>query len=115
MTSANCAVGNVLLLTYAATTSAVIRSNSSSAIFGAAVSAMFRLGKVLKFSLSRIIDGRISCVNRNVSDSEVFSIAAGSHDLSRPDPQCTTFESKRLRRWFRRTKVELLGALFRMP
>src|ERR1700730_77994 len=40
MTSANCAVGNVLLLTYAATTAAVIRSNSSSAIFGAAGSAI---------------------------------------------------------------------------
>jgi hypothetical protein len=36
-------VGKVLLLTYAATTSAVIRNNSSSAIFGVTVSAIIRL------------------------------------------------------------------------
>src|SRR5439155_4109320 len=36
----------------------------------------FRLGKVLKFAQRHIIDGRISCVNRNVSGRIVFSIAA---------------------------------------
>jgi hypothetical protein len=73
----------------------------------------FSAPEVLKFEFARIIDARISCVNRNLSVKTVISIAVGVERLARHQivPDLVLRDSKFVKRWITVNKIELFGGL----